>query len=62
MTSSSPFSVDEMRGRLLFEQLWAEADALFGQMDWTTPTAMAPVIPHVGTTDTGTMREVVVNS
>lgn len=57
-----PFSINEARGRALFEALVAEAYRDIDGRDWSTETAQAPPIPHVGTTDTGTMRAVVVTS
>ena len=57
-----PFSINEARGRMLFEELMNEALTDIAARDWSTETAQAPPIPHVGTTDTGTMRAVIVAS
>lgn len=56
------FSVDEVRGRLLNEKLHAELTRQIAELDWTTETVQVEPIPYVGTTDTGTMRAVVVAS
>lgn len=59
MTQPAAWSVEEARGRLLFDQLCAEADAEIERYAWL-PEVDPPVIPHVARTDTGTMRAVVV--
>lgn len=56
------FSINEARGRALFESLVSEAYADIDSRDWATEITQAPQIPHVGTTDTGTMRAVIVAS
>lgn len=59
---SPGFPVSEIRGRLLHEALLLEARATVEATDWFRPTHEAPDFPTVGTTDSGTMRAVVVAS
>lgn len=59
---STGFPVDEIRGRLLHEALLDSARSAVAAQDWDVETTQAPVFPTVGTTDSGTMRAVVVAS
>ncbi len=61
MTRSSGYSVDAIRGRLLHQQLLEEARQSIAAFQWA-PTAEPPVVPHLGSTDSGTLRAVVVAS
>ena len=56
------FSVSEVSGRLLHEQLLAGCQDWVAGLDCTTQTVNAPEFPEHGTTDTGTMRAVHVAS
>lgn len=65
MINRPAFPVDEVRGRLLYDALLAEARCQVGRWCDGVPVTIpphqeSPVIPTVSTTDTGTMRAIVV--
>lgn len=64
MTRHPGFPVDEIRGRMLHEQLLAEGRSEFEKWAATSlpPECNSPEFPVISFTDTGTMRAVIVAS